>query len=207
MSTKSRTERAVETRQRIIDAAAHLASSSGDEAVRILDVAAAAQVSTGAMYHHFENREDLMAAVHLERYRGSMPADLAFMDSLVDIAVDAQALKAGLLELTRVVNRPERSVVRRNRAATIGLSLHQPTIAAALALEQRRTTETMSAALARAQARDMIDPSVDTTAAALMFQAIALGLVLADVDPEGAPTADAWEALVGRLLDAVLRYD
>ena len=207
MSTKSRTERAVETRQRIIDAAAHLASSSGDEAVRILDVAAAAQVSTGAMYHHFENREDLMAAVHLERYRGSMPADLAFMDSLVDIAVDARALKAGLLELTRVVNRPERSVVRRNRAATIGLSLHQPTIAAALALEQRRTTETMSAALARAQARDMIDPSVDTTAAALMFQAIALGLVLADVDPEGAPTADAWEALVGRLLDAVLRYD
>ena len=207
MYTKSRAERAVETRQRIIDAAAHLASSSGDEAVRILDVAAAAQVSTGAMYHHFENREDLMAAVHLERYRGSMPADLAFMDSLVDIAVDAQALKAGLLELTRVVNRPERSVVRRNRAATIGLSLHQPTIAAALALEQRRTTETMSAALARAQARDMIDPSVDTTAAALMFQAIALGLVLADVDPEGAPTADAWEALVGRLLDAVLRYD
>jgi len=207
MYTKSRAERAVETRQRIIDAAAHLAASSGDEAVRILDVAAAAQVSTGAMYHHFENREDLMAAVHLERYRGSMPADLAFMDSLVDIAVDAQALKAGLLELTRVVNRPERSVVRRNRAATIGLSLHQPTIAAALALEQRRTTETMSAALARAQARDMIDPSVDTTAAALMFQAIALGLVLADVDPEGAPTADAWEALVGRLLDAVLLYD
>ena len=207
MSTKSRAEQAVETRQRIIDAAARLAASSGDEAVRILDVAAAAQVSTGAMYHHFENREDLMAAVHLERYRGSMPADLAFMDSLVDIAVDAQALKAGLLELTRVVNRPERSVVRRNRAATIGLSLHQPTIAAALALEQRRTTETMSAALARAQARDMIDPSVDTTAAALMFQAIALGLVLADVDPEGAPTADAWEALVGRLLDAVLLYD
>ena len=207
MYTKSRAERAVETRQRIIDAAAHLAASSGDEAVRILDVAAAAQVSTGAMYHHFENREDLMAAVHLERYRGSMPADLAFMDSLVDIAVDAQALKAGLLELTRVVNRPERSVVRRNRAATIGLSLHQPTIAAALALEQRRTTETMSAALARAQARGMIDPSVDTTAAALMFQAIALGLVLADVDPEGAPTADAWEALVGRLLDAVLLYD
>jgi len=207
MSTKSRAEQAVETRQRIIDAAARLAASSGDEAVRILDVAAAAQVSTGAMYHHFENREDLMAAVHLERYRGSMPADLAFMDSLVDIAVDAQALKAGLLELTRVVNRPERSVVRRNRAATIGLSLHQPTIAAALALEQRRTTETMSAALARAQARGMIDPSIDTTAAALMFQAIALGLVLADVDPEGAPTADAWEALVGRLLDAVLLYD
>ena len=118
--------------------------------------------------------------MHLERYRGSMPADLAFMDGLVDVAVDARALKAGLIELTRVVNRPERSIVRRNRAATIGLSLHQPAIADALAVEQRHTTEVMAAALARAQSRGFIHPAVDTTAAALMFQAIALGLVLAE---------------------------
>ena len=147
------------------------------------------------------------AAVHLERYRGSMPADLAFMDGLVDVAVDARALKAGLIELTRVVNRPERSIVRRNRAATIGLSLHQPAIADALAVEQRHTTEVMAAALARAQSRGFIHPAVDTTAAALMFQAIALGLVLADVDPDGAPSPEAWEVLVGRLLDSVLVYD
>lgn len=207
MAPRTRIEKAADTRRRIIDAAAQLAASSGDEAVRILDVAARAEVSTGALYHHFENREDLLAAVHVERYRGSMPADLAFMDGLVDIAADARALRAGLIELTRVVNRPERSVVRRNRAATIGLSLHQPAIAEALAAEQRITTETMAAALSRAQARGFIHPSVDTTAAALMFQAIALGLVLADVDPGSAPTGDAWEQLVGRVLDSVLVYD
>jgi AcrR family transcriptional regulator len=207
MASRTRVEQAADTRRRIIDAAAQLAASSGDEAVRILDVASTAQVSTGALYHHFANREDLLAAVHLERYRGSMPADLAFMDSLVDIAADARALRAGLLELTRVVNRSDRSVVRRNRAATIGLSLHQPAVAAALAVEQRHTTETMAAALGRAQARGFLHPSVDPTAAALMFQAIALGLVLADVDPHGAPAADAWEHLVGRLLDSVLVYD
>ena len=201
---RTRAEQAAETRQRIVDAASRLAEASGVDAVRVLDVAAAAEVSTGALYHHFANREDLMAEVHVQRYRGSMPADLAFMDSLVDIATDAEALKAGLMELTRVVNRPERSVVRRNRAATIGLSLHQPDVAAALAEEQRHTTETMAAALARAQERGLLHPDVDPVAIALMFQAIALGLVLADVDPASAPSAASWETLVGRLLDAVI---
>lgn len=200
----SRAEQATVTRARIIDAARALADAAGDDAVRILDVAAAAQVSTGALYHHFAGREDLMTAVHLERYRGSLPEDLAFIDRLVDVAADGAALRAGLMELTRVVSRQERSAVRRQRAATIGRSVHQPEVAAALADEQRRTSATMAAALGRAQARGLIDPSADLIALTLMFQAIALGLVLADIDPGGAPTSAAWESLVGRMLDTVI---
>ena len=82
--------------------------------------------------------------------------------------------------------------------------MHQPDVAAALADEQRRTSATMAAALGRAQSRGLIDPSADLVALTLMFQAIALGLVLADIDPEGAPTAAAWESLVGRMLDTVI---
>lgn len=108
------------------------------------------------------------------------------------------------MELTRVVSRQERSAVRRQRAATIGRSVHQPEVAAALADEQRRTSATMAAALGRAQARGLIDPSADLIALTLMFQAIALGLVLADIDPGGAPTSAAWESLVGRMLDTVI---
>ena len=203
----TRAEQAIVTRARIIHAARELADAAGDDTVRILDVAAAAQVSTGALYHHFVGREDLMAAVHLERYRGSLPEDLAFIDRLVDVAADGAALRAGLMELTRVVNRPERSAVRRNRAATIGRSMHQPDVAAALADEQRQASTTMAAALGRAQARGLIDPSADLVALSLMFQAIALGLVLADIDPEGAPTPAAWESLVGRMLDTVIISD
>ena len=83
----SRAELVTVTLARIIDAARALADAAGDDAVRILDVAAAAQVSTGALYHHFAGREDLMTAVHLERYRGSLPEDLAFIDRLVDVDV------------------------------------------------------------------------------------------------------------------------
>jgi AcrR family transcriptional regulator len=203
-TSTSRTEQAERTRRRILDAAAELASAQGDESVRILEVAAAAGVSTGALYHHFVNRSDLMAALHVERYRGSLPADIAFIDRLVDLSTDVHAFKAGILELTRTVNRPERSVTRRWRAATIGLSLHQPDVAAAIALEQQHANQTMAAAFERAQERGWIDATADPRAIAMMFQAIALGLVLADVDPDGAPDPAAWEALVSRVLDSVL---
>lgn len=201
----TRAAQAAATRQRIIDAAMRLSDASGDEAVRVLDVAAASKVSTGALYHHFANREELLAAVHLQRYRGSLPDDLAYIRRLVDVAADGAALKAGLLELTRMVNRPERSSLRRNRAATIGLSLHQPDLAAALATEQRQANTAIRRALDRAVERGLLDATLDTTAVGTMLQAIALGLVLTDVDPESAPSAEAWEQLVGRLLDAVIR--
>lgn len=201
----TRAAQAAATRQRIIDAATRLADAAGDEAVRVLDVAAASKVSTGALYHHFANRDELLAAVRLQRYRGSLPDDLAYIHRLVDVATDGAALKAGLLELTRLVNRAERSVLRRNRAATIGLSLHQPDLAAALAEEQRQANTSIRRALERGVERGLIDPSLDMTAVGTMLQAIALGLVLTDVDPESAPTAEAWEQLVGRLLDAVVR--
>ena len=200
----TRAAQAAATRQRIIDAATRLADASGDDAVRVLDVAAASKVSTGALYHHFANREELLAAVHLQRYRGSLPQDLAYIERLVELAPDGATLKAGLLELTRMVMQPERSALRRNRAATIGLSLHQPALADALATEQRHANEAIRRAMHRAIDRGLIDPALDPSAIGMMLQAIALGMVLADVDPASAPTTEAWQQLVGRLLDAVI---
>jgi AcrR family transcriptional regulator len=201
----TRAAQAAATRARILAAAMRLADASGDEAVRILDVAAASKVSTGALYHHFANREELLAAVHLERYRGSLPKDLAFIEQLFAEAPDRASLKTGLMQLTRMVHSPERAGLRRHRAATIGLSQHQPQLAAALADEQRRTNEAMIRAIEGATQRGLIDAAFDPAAIGTMFQAIALGLVVADIDPGSAPSDEAWDRLVSSLLDAIIR--
>lgn len=51
-----------ETRQRILDAAAHLFRKEG-YSVRLADVAEAAGVKTGSLYYHFESRDDLVDKV------------------------------------------------------------------------------------------------------------------------------------------------
>jgi len=71
------------TRQRAPAAALTLFDSQGVEATTIEQVRDAAAVSIGSLYHHFNSREGMVAALYedlLERYRSVMAAELARHD-------------------------------------------------------------------------------------------------------------------------------
>lgn len=52
-----------ETRRRIIEAAEELFDTYGYDPVSVKDISEKAGVTTGAMYHHFKNKDDLIMAV------------------------------------------------------------------------------------------------------------------------------------------------
>ncbi|MEU3554283.1 ScbR family autoregulator-binding transcription factor [Streptomyces fragilis] len=56
-------DRAIRTRRAILTAAAQVFDEHGYEAAKLSDVLERAQVSKGALYFHFENKEDLALAV------------------------------------------------------------------------------------------------------------------------------------------------
>jgi AcrR family transcriptional regulator len=56
-------ERAERSRAIILDAALHLFSHQGFRATSIRDIAARAGVSTGSVYHHFKDKEELFATL------------------------------------------------------------------------------------------------------------------------------------------------
>ena len=59
-------------------------------------------------------------------------------------------------------------------------------------------------AIARAQAKGLIDPGHDPRALAVFIQAYTMGRVLGDLDTEPLDPA-AWNALIGDVLDALVR--
>jgi len=59
-------------------------------------------------------------------------------------------------------------------------------------------------AIARAQAKGLITPHHDSLALAVFIQAYTMGRVLGDLDTEPADPA-AWNALIGDVLDALVR--
>src|ERR1700681_4940601 len=64
--------RALETREKILQAAARLVALTGYHDAKLEEVLDAAQVSKGAFFHHFRDREDLGFAVldwHMEQRR------------------------------------------------------------------------------------------------------------------------------------------
>lgn len=98
-------ERRERTRSAILDAATELFTEHGYAATTIADILAAAGVSRGALYHHFQAKEDVFAAVYAEvsagavnrasrgrrqdggRLDGLIRSGLAWIDIAVDDAV------------------------------------------------------------------------------------------------------------------------
>lgn len=81
----------VDTRQRLVDAAALLVHARGYNAVGVSEVCEAADASKGSFYHFFDSKEALMGAVltqHREKLRAvrtSFPTDAPAIDLLAMI--------------------------------------------------------------------------------------------------------------------------
>ena len=86
------------TRQRILDAAAHVLSRKGYAGTRLADVARAAKVAAPAIYYYFASRDDLVEEViwsgiahlreHVSRVLAALPPDAGPLDR-IDAAVEA----------------------------------------------------------------------------------------------------------------------
>jgi len=97
---------ALETRDRILDAAERVFGRSGVSRTSLEDVARAAGVTRGAIYWHFEDKSDLFAAMV---NRVTLPMEGMVARSSEDTAVDplASLKAAAVFALTRTATDPQ----------------------------------------------------------------------------------------------------
>ncbi|MEX2193746.1 MAG: TetR/AcrR family transcriptional regulator [Thermoleophilaceae bacterium] len=89
----TRAEKKAETRASLLEAAAEVFARQGFQAASVDEVAEAAGFTKGAVYAHFESKEDLFLAVLDERFADRLGEVRALLDS--DGEPQAQARKAG----------------------------------------------------------------------------------------------------------------
>ena len=90
--------KSVRTRERILDAAAHVLSRKGYAGARLSDVADQAEIQAPAIYYYFASRDDLIEEVmwsgiahmreHLAQVIAALPPDADPLDR-IDVAVEA----------------------------------------------------------------------------------------------------------------------
>ena len=86
----SNAERAAATRAALIDAARALFTERGYAAVGTEEIVAAAEVTRGALYHHFDGKRELFRAVHEqmeEEVVGAIGARMAGVQDPVEVLV------------------------------------------------------------------------------------------------------------------------
>jgi AcrR family transcriptional regulator len=93
--TGTRAEQSEATRARLLAAAAELFAARGYAAVGTEEIVRRAQVTRGALYHHFEDKRDLFRAVHEGLEQASVAAIARDMDA-AGIADPFQLLVAGV---------------------------------------------------------------------------------------------------------------
>jgi TetR/AcrR family fatty acid metabolism transcriptional regulator len=64
----ARGRRSVRTRERIVAAATEVFARRGLHGARVADIAEAAGIAYGLVYHHFRNKEEILAAIFQERW-------------------------------------------------------------------------------------------------------------------------------------------
>ena len=196
-----------ETRARLVAAAVDALDHGGEQAIKVRDIAGALGVSVGAVYHHFESREDLIVAARIAQFNAVISGDVEAIRDLVDRSDTVEELRSGMRFLTRAAHSDARSGFRRLRSEVAGVAVHHAELSAALSLAQDECTTALAEIVELAQRKGLAAPQLDARAVATFLQAISLGLVLNDINDVHPMDPDAWFAFTDHLYDTLLVLD
>lgn len=199
----ARADRSRDTRERILLVAIEQIEASGEAGVRIDDINARSGVSIGSIYHHFDDRDGVIAAAQLRRFARYVEAEIASLSDVVREARDRTEFRRALLQLAKGSHTALRRGVRWGRLAVLASTIGRDELRQDVEDLQTRLTDEFQAHIAQGQARGFFRSDLDARAVAAFVEAWTLGLVLNDVDGRGVPEA-AWLDVVAVAIDALL---
>ena len=181
---------------RLLDAAVSSFARHGFAGARVSEIARRAGLTTGAIYARWPSKADLLAAA---------------VDHALCPILPARRLK----DLDAAPIRPHDMIAMFNsgiagadqaRDVTIqaaGSAAASDAIAAALAGFLNEEARQLGCIIEAGKDAGIVDPDLDTTALALLCQAVGIGTHLvrsAGLDKSHVPSADKWDALVAKLI-------
>ena len=196
-------EREAPGRQRILEAAMAAIEAEGEAGLRILEIAAEADVAQGLISHHFGTRDGLVAAAQRERLAGQTEKDRERLMRLLGSNPTREQFVDGIAKLTRDVVRRTRRDARLDRAAMVGAAHARPEYREAIGPVIAGLIDGLTHAVSHAQAAGYVRKDLDPRAVATFIQAYAFGIVLADLDERRVPEA-ALAEVIERALSGIL---
>lgn len=179
------------TRQRVLDVTIDLLEEAGEGQVRIADVSARADVSVGAIYHHFRDREHLVASARAEQFRRRAALDVTAFEHLTSGITELDEHLATVAAVLRGMADAQRRTVRWDRLSALAATRYDPEVAIEVGEVQHQLTLALTGWIQRSQARGWVTGGVDAAALAVLLQAALVGMVVVDVDQARPVTHEA----------------
>ena len=188
----------------IVAAAKAIIDERGESGLRVTEVAERCGVAPSVLYHHFRDRDGIIAAVREAEFVARIEADVATIADLAVSPDNAAAIMALIVDDMSDPSNEERRQYRHERMQALVAARLDPDLQSRLTEAQSRLSTAIIAAIRDAQSNGLLQDSIDPKALAFLFEVIPLGTALATVYGEHLPSRESWHDLLTRLVIAVM---
>jgi AcrR family transcriptional regulator len=182
---------ALETRERLLEAAIAVVDESGVEGIRVRDIAAAADVREPSVYHYFGSREGLVEAVEAARFKRDLTEVASLFYSAVNQCTSADEYVALCRRVVSATSLAERASVRAVRASVFGSAQSRPELAALIAEAELELDRRLAEGFELAKERGWVRPDLDSLTTAAWINGMINGRIILEMNPE-AYSRQAW---------------
>jgi len=195
----------LDTRAKLLNATIEAISSGGESSVRVSTVATAVGVREPSVYHFFKNREALVEAAQIERYRRSYLEMILPFEAAALMSDTWADFERAVRKILAAVYSPERAELRSIRMNVMGAAQSSPAIAAAVIEINHETAESLARVMTFGQEKGWVTKDLDAMALSYWGIGQINGRVMAEMNPSQVDL-DAWTKVSIEAVLGVYRY-
>ncbi len=195
----------LDTRAKLLNATIDAIASGGEGSVRVSSVAAEVGVREPSVYHFFKNREALVEAAQIERYRRSYAEMMVPFEAAALMADSWDDFERSVRKIFAAIYTPARAEVRSIRMNVMGAAQTSPTIAAAVNEINLENTESLARVMTFGQEKGWVTKDLDAMALAYWGIGQINGRVMAEMNPAEVDL-EAWNKVSIEAVLAIYRW-
>lgn len=180
----------------MIDATLEVVFDRGIDAVRLEDIITRVGVSTGSLYWHFRDREDLIRQSLAEFLRRSIESTIEGIDTAIDTANDREEYLSQLAPYLANPFDREHLDARWRKFELLVSTRRDPELRVLMHDLQVRSQRAFVDVLKKAQANGKFRSDLDPVAVATAINALGLGSNIVEILGDDGPTPEAWFGLM-----------
>ena len=193
------------TKQKLIEAAISIIEAEGEVGIRVDRVAENAGFTKPVLYHHFNDREAVIAAAQAERFRRSLEIGWDELATPLRAASSAEQFFETLWQWITNTVCVDGEVRRRFRTDVMGSAISRPLLMHSIVEASRSHADKVALSIELAQVRGWISASVSARDLAHWWIGLISTRIFFEIDREGFDV-ESWDALTKHTLRSMINF-